>query len=330
MKSARHFIAWMSIAVLTACSKGEVSPATNERTHADEAIGGQAQADTYPHLAEEIVDPDVNEPLTSDEDSVDSVEPEPTAAVVLDDTTGEARFQTVQTSSLRATDAQGALTENIERRNREAQLYASLGLPSPAAADTTTSSASTTATETLGPPPTPAAEASKPATPAPAVDEKKILADPQGQWASTAIASSTYAQTPSEKAGYAAWQATGKPNVPRYSDHPAAWTTKSGDSNVLEWLELGFAKPVHATSVRIRQTAAPGAISKIELIDAEGLAHEIWSGTDDTPYQKDTIGWLVKDFSRTSFVVKGARITLLTARVWGWNEIDAVQLVGEP
>jgi hypothetical protein len=37
----------------------------------------------------------------------------------------------------------------------------------------------------------------------------------------------------------------------------------------------------------------------------------------------------VKDFPRTSYVVKGVRITLMTARVWGWNEIDAVQLVGE-
>ena len=161
------------------------------------------------------------------------------------------------------------------------------------------------------------------------LDEKQILADANGQWATTAKASSTYAQTPDLKAGYSAWQATDAPNVDRYSDSPQAWASKSGDSTVPEWLEGGFAKPVHATSIRIRQTAAPGAISRIELIDESDVAHTIWEGVDDTPYVKDTIGWLVKDVPKTSHVVKGARITLETARVWGWNEIDAVQLVGE-
>lgn len=175
-----------------------------------------------------------------------------------------------------------------------------------------------------------ASPANEPATSMPApIDEKQILSDKNGQWAATAKASSTYAQTPELKAGYSPWQATGAPNVDRYSDSQSAWASKSGDSKVPEWLELGFARPVHATSIRIRQTAAPGAISRIELIDEAGVAHTIWEGVDDTPYAKDTIGWLVKDMPKTSYLVKGARITLETARVWGWNEIDAVQLVGE-
>lgn len=166
------------------------------------------------------------------------------------------------------------------------------------------------------------------APPAP-IDEKDILNDPNGQWAATASASSTYAQSNDLKAGYSPWQATRAPNVDRYSDSPLAWTTKIGDSNPPEWLEVGFANPVHATSIRIRQTAAPGAISRIELIDDANVSHTIWEGVDETPYAKDTIGWFIRDVAKTSYLVKGARITLDTARVWNWNEIDAVQLVGE-
>jgi hypothetical protein len=166
------------------------------------------------------------------------------------------------------------------------------------------------------------------APPAP-IDERDILNDPNGQWAATASASSTYAQTNDLKAGYSPWQATGAPNVDRYSDSPLAWTTKLGDSNPPEWLEVGFANPAYATSIRVRQTAAPGAISKIELIDDANVSHTIWEGVDETPYAKDTIGWFIQDVPKTSYLVKGARITLQTARVWNWNEIDAMQLVGE-
>lgn len=329
-----YLLTCLSIAVLAACGKGEVTPAARpDATATNETAPVSSDSSVHLtkeiHLAEEIVDPDVNEPLTSDEDVVDAIAQEPTDAVVLGDTQGEVTLKTVQTSSLRATDAQAGFAELAARHNREARQQASLA-PADATAQRDDAATAAVAEEGDGTLPTTAAQASKPAAQAPAIDEKQIIADPKGQWAATAVASSTYAQTTGEKAGYTAWQATGKPNVPRYADDPSAWTTKSGDAKEPEWLELGFAKPIHATSIRIRQTAAPGAISKIELIDSAGAMHELWSGTDDTPYQKDTIGWLVKDFPRTDYIVKGARITLLTARVWGWNEIDAVQLVGEP
>jgi hypothetical protein len=69
-------------------------------------------------------------------------------------------------------------------------------------------------------------------------------------------------------------------------------------------------------------------ISKLELLDELGIAHEVWAGVDDTPYVDKAIGWFVKDFPPTPYRVKGVRLTLMPARVWGWNEIDAVQLVG--
>ena len=72
----------------------------------------------------------------------------------------------------------------------------------------------------------------------------------------------------------------------------------------------------------------PGAISKIELIDEAGAPHTVWQGLDETAYPKNTIGWFVREFPRTDYLVKQVRVSLLNNRVWGYNEIDAVQLVG--
>ena len=165
------------------------------------------------------------------------------------------------------------------------------------------------------------------AAPVAPLDEEAILADPTGQWANSAEASSTFGDSQGT-AGYAAWQATGAPNVPRYADHSNAWATRNGDTKQPEWLRLTFEKPVYATALRIRQTAAPGAISKLELIDQAGGVHVIWESNDTTAYPKNTIGWLQQQFEPTPYLVTGARITLVTDRVWGWNEIDAVQLAG--
>lgn len=161
-----------------------------------------------------------------------------------------------------------------------------------------------------------------------ALAEQKIADDPLGQWAVTARASSTFASGTDEKQGYQPWQATGAPNVTSYSDSSESWASKESDKGI-EWLEVGFAKPVHATELRIRQSNAPGAIIKVELIDDKDGRHGIFSGVDETSYPPQTITWFNARTEKTDYLVKGAVITLATNAVGGWNEIDAVQLVGE-
>jgi hypothetical protein len=71
-------------------------------------------------------------------------------------------------------------------------------------------------------------------------------------------------------------------------------------------------------------------ISRIELVEPVGQTHVLWEGIDPVVYPRNAIAWLVRELPKTDYVVTGVRITLQTNRVWGWNEIDAVQLVGEP
>ncbi len=163
-----------------------------------------------------------------------------------------------------------------------------------------------------------------------ALKEQAIAEDPKGQWATSATASSTYSheKTPDSALSYAPMKAAGKPDVEAYGDSGNSWTSEQADAGI-EWLELGFAKPVNATEVRIRQSFYPGAIIKLELIDEAGAKHAVWEGSDDAVYPASTISWFSRSFEKTAYKAKGLRVTLATNAVSGWNEIDAVQLVGE-
>ena len=162
-----------------------------------------------------------------------------------------------------------------------------------------------------------------------ALAEDAIVSDARGQWAVAATASSTYGdKEPEAKSSYTAHMATGAPNVDKYSDNGNAWATATPDKGI-EWLEVVFANPVHATQIRIRQNYAPGAIIKVELVAENGSKYTVWEGVDDQQHAPGTIAGFDRSFARTADKVKNARITLATNAVPGWNEIDAVQLLGE-
>jgi hypothetical protein len=196
--------------------------------------------------------------------------------------------------------------------------------PAPGASGTSRAAASNPATEE-SPPLDAKAQAVKDA-----LAEEAIASDAHGQWATAATASSTYAgdKTPGAKAAYAPSSATGAPDVERYGDNGNSWASETADKGI-EWLELTFAKPVQATQIKIRQSYCPGAIIRIELIDEGGARHEVWQGIDDTKYPASKPVWLDKTFEKTAYKATGARLTLATNAVQGWNEIDAVQLLGD-
>jgi hypothetical protein len=162
-----------------------------------------------------------------------------------------------------------------------------------------------------------------------ALDEETIQNNPNGQWASDADASSTYSTNPKDKeTGWSPYKMVGKPDVDTYGDNGNAWASKNPDKGI-EWVKLTFPKAVNATGIRIRQSYNPGAIIKIELIDDKGKNHTVWSGVDDTKYEPDKIKYFTTNFDKTDYKTKTVKITLATNSVSGWNEIDAVQLVGE-
>jgi len=155
-----------------------------------------------------------------------------------------------------------------------------------------------------------------------AIKQDEIKNDPNGQWAISVTASSTYNDAQGT-ASYSANQVTGPPNVDKYSDATTAWAPKTQDAGI-EWLDLKYPKPVHATAVRIRESYGSGAVIKVELFDEQGAAHTAWAGNDPTT----ELNYLMVNIPKTSYKTGRVKITLATNVVPGWNEIDAVQLVG--
>jgi hypothetical protein len=157
-----------------------------------------------------------------------------------------------------------------------------------------------------------------------ALRQDEIKTDPDGQWAVEATASSSY----NDAQGDAAWsakQATGAPDVDKYGDDGHAWAPKTPDAGI-EWLDLKYAKPVHASEVRVRESCGSGAVIKVELFDEGGAGHTIWQGDDPT---KD-LNYLILQFKPTAYKASRVKVTLATNVIPGWNEVDAVQLVGKP
>jgi hypothetical protein len=155
-----------------------------------------------------------------------------------------------------------------------------------------------------------------------ALKQDEIKNDPKGQWAIGATASSTY----NDAKGTDAWsanQATGAPNVDKYADDGKAWTSKTPDAGI-EWLDLKYPKPVHAEEVRVRESCGSGAVIKVELFDEQGISHTAWAGNDPTT----DLNYLIVKVPKTGYKTDHVKITLATNVVPGWNEIDAVQLVG--
>lgn len=154
------------------------------------------------------------------------------------------------------------------------------------------------------------------------LNDVKIIADPAGQWAASATAGTKYGKTQ-----YAPAQATGAPNINVQGNSPDAWCPENKNSGT-DWLEVTFAKPVHATEVRVRQNDAAGAITKIEAIEPDGTTHVWWEGVD--PFLAATVReivWFAVRVPKTSYLVARVKLTLNLASGPGWKEIDAVQLV---
>jgi hypothetical protein len=142
------------------------------------------------------------------------------------------------------------------------------------------------------------------------------------QWAVDAVASSQYGED-----SYSALQATGAPNVPGASDNPAAWAPQEADGTT-ETLELTYEHAVHPARVNIHETYNPGAVTAIEAFDEEaGEWVLLWEGREPA---EEPLRVFSPEFETPGFATTRIRLTLDSDAVGGWNEIDAVELVGRP
>lgn len=142
------------------------------------------------------------------------------------------------------------------------------------------------------------------------IDERGLI----HQWAHDATASSEYSSP-----DWSAKQACGPPDTLEGGDAKTAWATKVADGGV-ETLTLRYRIPVLATKVRIHENLTPGGVIAIEI-----GGKRVWEGASAGGAPPV---WCEIDLKG----VAASEITLAvdTARGAGWEEIDAVELIGRP
>lgn len=156
------------------------------------------------------------------------------------------------------------------------------------------------------------------ATPAPSGTQATIA-----QWAIRTQASSEYGVD-----DWSAKQATGAPDTAECGDYVTAWASSGNDT--VEWLEVYFEQPVYATELHIVQSYTPDQVVKVEFIAVNGNYTTVYTQQPQEVLTPCPYTLSVRT-SPTDFPVQGARLTIDQSQLGlGWNEIDAVQLVGIP
>jgi hypothetical protein len=143
------------------------------------------------------------------------------------------------------------------------------------------------------------------------------------QWAIHAEASSEFANPE-----WAAEQVIGAPDTDRCGDYQTAWATAGSDSK--EYIEVKFPLAVHVTAVNIIQSFNPSQVVKVELIGALDRSIEIYN-QPPTQVDQPCPYTLQIPIEKTSGRFDALRISIDQSKLGlGWNQIDAVELVGEP
>ena len=117
-------------------------------------------------------------------------------------------------------------------------------------------------------------------------------------------------------------KATGAPDADPRRDDPNAWAPKSPEMG-LQWLQLTYPSAMRASAVRIFEVNATGAVVEVRARGADGIWFSLWRGPPIAGASP-----LVLTFPLTASPIRTIRLVLDTDRTLGWNEIDAVELVG--
>jgi hypothetical protein len=143
------------------------------------------------------------------------------------------------------------------------------------------------------------------------------------QWAVSARASSEYGNPQ-----WSAMQAVGEPDVEDCEDSSDAWA--SLQSNTKEWIELSYETPVYPTEITIHMNYNPSQVVEVQIITVDGKAYTVTEAEPEVvPYCPDAYA-ITLDLTKQILVDKVKIFIDQSELGIGWNEIDAVELVGTP
>jgi hypothetical protein len=124
--------------------------------------------------------------------------------------------------------------------------------------------------------------------------------------------------------GWGPEQVVGPPNTMQAGDVSTAWASRMPDGGP-EWLKVEYEKETQVVEVRVRETYNPGAITRVTAVLPGGEEALLWEG-DEPPAEAP----VDRSFpaSNVNVRTRSIKVYLDTKKVPGWNEIDAVELIG--
>jgi hypothetical protein len=174
--------------------------------------------------------------------------------------------------------------------------------------------------------PTRSPESTKTQEPTVMPEPTNTLVDKTGlvhQWASAGEATSENGNS-----DRSAQHAAGAPDTPSCGDAITAWAAQASDS--VESITVYYMEqPLIATAVNIVQNYNPSQVVKVELIDAYSEHYDFIIYEGDPKVVTECPFTLSIPVVGIDYPVMGVRITIDQSVLGlGWNEIDAVELVG--
>jgi hypothetical protein len=119
-------------------------------------------------------------------------------------------------------------------------------------------------------------------------------------------------------------QLVGPPNTTDAGDYATAWAPRTSRGAGEEWIHLAYDKAVEIAQVNVRETYNPGAISKIAAVLSNGQEAVLWEGVEPASQAPVNMSFSVP----AGVPANQIKVYLDRRRVPGWNEIDAVELIG--
>jgi len=122
-------------------------------------------------------------------------------------------------------------------------------------------------------------------------------------------------------------QAVGEPDSPGCGDYQFAWASAASDS--VDTLILTFPELVYPLEIIIYESFNPDQVTKVEVQDPERQSYYTVLQKNPVQVSRPCPYELIVPIEGIAFRVNTVRITVDQSQLGlGWNEIDAVQLIG--
>jgi len=142
------------------------------------------------------------------------------------------------------------------------------------------------------------------------------------QWAMSAEASSEFSSPE-----WSAEQAVGPPDSPGCGDYQFSWASAASDS--IDTLTVRFPILVYPLEIIIHESFNCDQVTKVEVQDPERLGYYTVLQKNPVQVDRPCPYELIVPVEGIDFLTNTVRITVDQSQLGlGWNEIDAVQLIG--